>query len=599
MYAQASQVPSTLKPGLAKKLHSPTMLKDSDQSQSEKHRHRSLPSHQEKHRNRDDNSNRRKRPRSRSTEYIPSRERSPLIEEDHAEGIDLKSEVQRDAWMTASLNFEISRARQGSSSIPTTEREYQMSTELPSTTPAPAASENSYEIGDGGSDWRMRKLHRIYETALDKDISVEQVAIDHYGSLRLFDEAREEREELGRRKTCGISKTRVTGCLYDKRLEKEGTKVPEVKEEIEKIDQSTLNRLQANILKAKLKGLDVSNLEREYEGVEQKYRRQLNPDVILRLEDTRRMHGTWGNDMTIEEMVREEILTRNQIRGGEGRLLADRIAKDGKFTDSLDYLEENADSLAARVKKDIDLKNQSVAEYKKQHRIVENCPLCHHDSDAPLAPIVSLGSRTYLSLPTLPSLGPGHVLIVPLQHHVNTLQCDEDEWAEIRNFQKCLIKWAESRGKKMIFYELYMNPERHRHAVIECISLPPQTADLAPAYFKEAILGADEEWSQHNKLIDTSHLGKMGFRRKMVEYLPFFHVWFGINEGLGHVIEDGKKWSEAGSWDLGREVCCGLLRLGMEVSRAKGRWSGDDHERVAKFRQSWSKWDWTKMLEQS
>lgn len=50
----------------------------------------------------------------------------------------------------------------------------------------------------------------------------------------------------------------------------------------------------------------------------------------------------------------------------------------------------------------------------------------------PIAPVVSLGTRVFLTLPTLPELSPGGAMIVPIQHRTNTLECDDDEWEEIR-----------------------------------------------------------------------------------------------------------------------------------------------------------------------
>lgn len=43
-----------------------------------------------------------------------------------------------------------------------------------------------------------------------------------------------------------------------------------------------------------------------------------------------------------------------------------------------------------------------------------------------------MGTRIYLSLPSPPELAKYHALIVPIHHRVNTLECDDDEWDEIR-----------------------------------------------------------------------------------------------------------------------------------------------------------------------
>ena len=81
------------------------------------------------------------------------------------------------------------------------------------------------------------------------------------------------------------------------------------------------------------------------------------------------------------------------------------------------------------------------------NRILDRCPLCYHDdtNKPPLAPVVSLATRVYLTLPTEPEIvSPakgtvGGACIVPLQHRVNLLECDDDEWEEIRVSNGSLI----------------------------------------------------------------------------------------------------------------------------------------------------------------
>lgn len=103
--------------------------------------------------------------------------------------------------------------------------------------------------------------------------------------------------------------------------------------------------------------------------------------------------------------------------------------------DNLEYLDENASKLAKRVERsELNLKNTAINEFQKINRILDKCPLCHHEdtNKAPLAPIVSLATRVYLTLPTTPELSIGGACIVPIQHRVNLLECDDDEWEEIR-----------------------------------------------------------------------------------------------------------------------------------------------------------------------
>jgi len=308
-----------------------------------------------------------------------------------------------------------------------------------------------------------------------------------------------------------------------------------------------------------------------------------------------------NEDMSIEDMVRQERRTKNAL-GGEGRAFAERIAKDAKFDNDLDYMDDNATKLAKNVaKSDINLRNTAISDFSKMQKILDNCPLCHHEdtNQPPAAPIVSLATRTYLTLPTEPELVSLGAVIVPIQHRLNLLECDDDEWEEIRNFQKSLIRLYHSLSKGVIFYENAANMAQKRHAALFAIPLPMHLADNAPAFFKEAILAQDEEWSQHRKVIDTLALaqrpgyGRSAFRKALVKEMPYFHVWFSMDGGLGHVVEDERRWPKG---DLfAREILGGMLDKGPEIVKRQGRWSRQD-ARVEGFRKQWKAFDWTRVL---
>jgi hypothetical protein len=98
-------------------------------------------------------------------------------------------------------------------------------------------------------------------------------------------------------------------------------------------------------------------------------------------------------------------------------------------------MDENATKLAKRVhKSEINLKNMAISDFKKINRILDNCPLCYQEDEniPPIAPVVSLATRVYLTLPTEPEISDGAASIVPIQHRLNLLECDDDEWEEIR-----------------------------------------------------------------------------------------------------------------------------------------------------------------------
>lgn len=529
------------------------------------------------------------------------------------------------------------------------QRDFENSEEEMSMQDEPAQHEVSYTFGDSGSSWRMTKLKAVYRQAEESGKSVDDVASERYGSLRDFDDAREEERELDRRKTYGkeyVGLEKPSGELFQERkmdagLRRESNldRADEVAKDLPQaevqpvtsapasnlipLDATSLNKLKAQLLKARLrKAPNLAQLEGEYERAEQASNRQPNVVVLDKMENRMLASSRNGevtpiinkrgrerglvsenDDMSIDDMVRHEKRTRHTA-GGEGKALAERIAKDGKFVNDLDYIDDNAQNLSKHVtKSDTQLCNGAISSYHQTQRLLSSCPLCHHEDQAdplPTAPIISLATRTYLTLPTEPELTKYGAFITPIQHHVNLIECDDDEWEEMRNFMKSLTRFYDSLGQGVIFYENAAHMlSRKPHAALNAVPLPRHLADTAPAYFKEAILTASSNWTQHKPIIDTLALsqrpgyGKQAFRKAMVKEMPYFHVFFSLDGGLGHVVEDEQAWPKG---DLfAREIIGGMLDVGLETVKKQGRWQRHD-KRIEGFRKKWAKWDWTKAL---
>ena len=240
----------------------------------------------------------------------------------------------------------------------------------------PAQHEVDYTFGDAGSQWRMTRLRAAYREANETGKPVEEVAVDRFGDVRSFDDAREEEAELERRETYGegyVGKTKPTGELFQERkleqnirrdshqhvrspgreLEAQGQGKPMETEPpshtTQHLDLTALNRLKAQMMKAKLKGsADAADLEERYNTAAASMANRKESDVVvLGVMENRELAGKRNEvkpvetkrgrergkveeneDMSIEDMVREERRTGKQ---GDGRRLADRIAKDSKF----------------------------------------------------------------------------------------------------------------------------------------------------------------------------------------------------------------------------------------------------------------------------
>nr|CAG8485849.1 8049_t:CDS:10 [Entrophospora candida] len=284
----------------------------------------------------------------------------------------------------------------------------------------------------------------------------------------------------------------------------------------------------------------------------------------------------------INEMVRQE---RHETRSAIAKQIVTRIGNDSKYEDNLEYMDENADNIAKfQEKTGQQSRTFIVNDFLKSKEAEEKCIYCVKDKvkSSPFA-IVAIGYRAYLALPNVTEMAKGHCLIVPTQHVTSTLECDDDSWDEIRMFAE------EDRG--VIFMETVINLKYHNHTVIECIPLPWDMSEDAPAYFKQSIIASGSEWSQNKKIIDTS---KRGFRHSMVKELPYFHVWFGLDGGYGHIIEKSENFPK---W-FGKEIIAGICDLSPEVwRRPKKLDTKDNYKRAQEFKKPWDKWDWTKALQ--
>jgi hypothetical protein len=500
------------------------------------------------------------------------------------------SHVQRDAWMQTPSALQVDyvqrkKDEQKPKNTTALQKDYQLKVHKNELNhhlndlqaeeePLDAASNSNdeerqvdYSFGDAGASWRMTKLKGIYREAKSSGRDIDDIAQERYGNLRDFDDAREEEIELDRRQMYGkgyLGKEVPSGQLFLERRRKQPAPRQTNTSENQQphlqigqqsdhkwpvLDQSGLNKLKAQMMKAKLRNApNAASLETDYNEAVAAASHKEADVVVLNPMENRMLVGRQGEvtridnkrgrerglvveneDMSIEDMVRQERRTKSN---GEDRAFAERIGKDAKFDNDLDYLDENATKLAKHVQKsEINLRNTAIEDFQKMNRILDTCPLCHHEDKGtgPTAPVVSLGTRVYLTLPTEPEISEGGACIVPIQHHSNLMECDEDEWEEIRNFMKCMIRMYHDQGREVIFYENAAAPQRKKHAAMEAVPLPYSLGETAPAFFREAMMTADEEWSQHKKVIDTlakarNGLGKLAFRRTLIKEMPYFHV---------------------------------------------------------------------------
>lgn len=326
--------------------------------------------------------------------------------------------------------------------------------------------------------------------------------------------------------------------------------------------------------------------------------------------------------LTLDDLVRQERFSggMNDQRALDTEV-ANRIATDARYSTDLDYIDDNAERFARKKMKSEALKRAfAVGDYARTKKALDSCTLCHSDDgDPPKAPVVALGTRTYLALMENEELVPGHCRIVPVQHYLSCLEIDEEEgWDEIKNFMKTLMQMFANEDKGVVFFETIVSHKYQNHSYIEAVPVPFDLFDQLPIYFSEAIQTSEAEWSQHKKLI--SFTPARPFRRALVPNLPYFAVQFDYKgeKGYGHIIEgvddapdrdlDGEETKgevgDKGGGEFTRyfahEIIGNLLSLEPRKWRKPRRLDRRENKaRVADFRKKYDRYDWTKMLAQS
>ncbi|QRV77385.1 complexed with Cdc5 protein cwf19 [Ceratobasidium sp. AG-Ba] len=445
------------------------------------------------------------------------------------------------------------------------------------------------------------------------------------------------------------------------------TNLPKSKEKKKGLSPSELNKLQAKVLRAKLMGgADADALQAEYDaalragaggGSEDEDEDETRVEVLPTMDGHGRLYdvGTGrpgegdvpvlpGNrkkkqdnfetrDPKTGELLRinadddtqslADLLRQEKLGGGASdqknldAALASAIARDGKYEDDLEYVDENAERLARRKMKSDAMKRQfAINDYARTQKVLASCIHCPGNATDEMAPpraaVIAMGTRVYLACTPHEELVPGHCHIVPLQHMLSSLEADDDVWEEIKNFMKCLMRMFAEEDRGVVFYETVISLRQQRHTYIECVPVPREQFTELPAYFRESILASESEWSQHKKLIDFSKRPG-GFRRSLVPNLPYFAVQWDYKgeQGYGHVIEgrdaeddpDGNvDEGDKGGGQFPRYFAAEIIGNILDIEPR--RWRRPRREdfrvnerRVEMFREKFEKFDWTRMLE--
>lgn len=255
-----------------------------------------------------------------------------------------------------------------------------------------------------------------------------------------------------------------------------------------------------------------------------------------------------------------------------------------KNMDMNDIFEEQIARADTDSRQDDRDKARAIKEHKRISKSLEGCSWCIESKNMIKHMIVTMDPHICLSLPTRVSLVTGHCILTPLQHVSCQLQLDEDIWEKMKIFKQTLIQMFMDSKQTPIFFEIYKNRHKFPHMQLECVPLPNESADLAPMYFKKALLECETEWNINKKIID---LQNKDLRRSIPKGLPYFMVQFGDKDGYAHVIEDERMFPT----NFAEEIIGGILDLDHNLWRKPKRETFEQQrEKVLNFKNTWDKY---------
>jgi len=256
----------------------------------------------------------------------------------------------------------------------------------------------------------------------------------------------------------------------------------------------------------------------------------------------------------------DDLLRRERIEGVQDydANITDHILKKGAKFKMLDEDEDEAYALgwyesgSKKMEAHARDEKRQRMEVRDKQRIqmnLERCTFCRDSKrfgrrDA----VISTAQHTYLCMDGFKEcVLPGQVFIAPLQHSSAITDVDEEVWTEVRNYQKCLVRFFEKQEppRAVLFAESVVTKVSREKAILGAgshtcvVAYPIELALLqeARAFWHKALDEVESEFeSQHKRVIKTDP--RTGVRGSVPKGFPYVHIDFALTGGFAHVVED-------------------------------------------------------------
>jgi len=313
------------------------------------------------------------------------------------------------------------------------------------------------------------------------------------------------------------------------------------------------------------------------------------------------------DDVSLEDLLRREKI--EGVQDYDSNYAHHIMKKGGKFKmqhededeayNLGDY--EHSSKKMDGLKRDEKRRRQEVGDKQRIQVNMDKCTRCLESKkfgrkDA----LISVSSHAYVCMYEMPQcIVPDQVFIAPREHVQAITDLDDTACTEIRNYQKCLVRYFEAQNppRAVIFAESAIHRVSRDqallgagpHTAIVAYPVEYELLQQARGYFKKAFDEAEDEFiTQHKKVIETDCRG--GVRAKVPKNFAYVHVDFALGGGYAHVVEDVAEFPR----NFVQQTIAGMCELTV-LDRAYH--SKDIYRNVcADFKKRFAEVDWTQAL---
>jgi len=280
------------------------------------------------------------------------------------------------------------------------------------------------------------------------------------------------------------------------------------------------------------------------------------------------------DDISLNDLLKKEKI--EGVQDYDANLSEHILKKGAKFkmlhededeAYALGWYEHSSKKMDAK-KLDEKQRRQQIRDKQRIQVNLEHCTRCMDSKrfgrkDA----IASMAEHTYLCMDGMNQcIVEGQCFIAPIEHIPAVTDMDDPVWTEIRNYQKCLVRYfeAENPPRAVIFAET-VNHRVSRdkamlgagpHTFITAYPVDLGLLDEVRAFWKKALDEVESEFEvQHKKVIETD--ARSGVRGKVPKNFLYVHADFSMGGGFAHVIENSAEFPK----DFVQHTIAGMCEL--------------------------------------